>query len=322
MSSGRQRLTLYTEGDALRGLGHLTRCGGYAQHWLDLGGEVKWIVDGDDAARRALAATDSVQWRLWQADADAIEDTDVALVDSYSADLRVLEAIATRSKRPIFIDDLFRLPYPGGLVVHSSPGPIDQKLGAARWLTGPQWHPMRREFWDVAPRVDVRPVPESVLVLAGGVDHRGVGGRLAKAIADATPATRIDLVVGVGAEAPSELPPRVHVRQGLTAAQMRDLMLAADVAVSAAGQTLYELARCGCPTLLFGVADNQNLHMAHWPQTGAGRAVGWWNDPSLEANIIKALSTLSQTDRLTMSQIGPRLVDGQGIRRLMAEALV
>lgn len=96
-------------------------------------------------------------------------------------------------------------------------------------------------------------------------------------------------------------------------------MLAADVAVSAAGQTLYELARCGCPTLLFGVADNQRRHMTYWPETGAGRGVGWWDDPALEANILDGLRTLSLEDRIAMSQAGPRLVDGQGIRRLLTE---
>lgn len=319
MSGGQRRLTIYTEGDAVRGLGHLTRCKGYAQHWTRMGGVTRWIVDGDEGARRALAEEDHGQWRRWQSDCGPVEITDVALVDSYSADLDVLEAIAASARSAIFIDDLFRLPYPQGLVVHSSPGPIEGKRGRARWLTGPRWHPMREAFWDVARRAGPRTPIGRVLVLAGGVDHRGISGRIARAVVDALPEARIDLVAGAGAETPGDLPSNVRLHQGLAAGEMRDLMLTADVAVSAAGQTLYELARCGCPTLLFGVADNQRRHMTYWPETGAGRVVGWWDDPALEANIVNGLRVLSLEDRIAMSQAGPRLVDGQGIRRLVAE---
>lgn len=317
--SSQQRLTIYTEGDSVRGLGHLTRCKGYAQQWTSMGGVTRWIVDGDEGARRALAEEGHVQWRRWQSDRGPVENTDVALVDSYSADLDVLEAIAARTGRAIFIDDLFRLPYPQGLVVHSSPGPIDGERGQARWLTGPRWHPMREAFWDVAQRAEPRTPIGRALVLAGGVDHRGISGRIARTIANALPEARIDLVAGAGAKPPVDLPSNIRLHQGLAADEMRDLMLAADVAVSAAGQTLYELARCGCPTFLFGVADNQRRHMAYWSETGAGRVVGWWDDPALETNILDGLHALSLEDRIAMSQAGPRLVDGQGIRRLVAE---
>jgi len=306
----------------VRGLGHLTRCKGYAQHWDRLGGVTRWIVDGDEGARRALAEERQVQWRRWQSDNGSVGTTDVALVDSYSADLDVLEAIAAKAGTAIFIDDLIRLPYPSGLVVHSSPGPIDGEQGRARWLTGPLWHPMREAFWDVRQRAKPQAAIGSVLVLAGGVDHRGISGRIAQAIAHSLPEARIDLVSGPGAKTPTDLPSTVRLHHGLAAGEMRDLMLTSDVAVSAAGQTLYELARCGCPTLLFGVADNQRRHVTYWPETGAGRVVGWWDDPALEPNILNSLRALSLKDRIVMSEAGARLVDGQGIRRLVAEVRI
>ena len=39
--------------------------------------------------------------------------------------------------------------------------------------------------------------------------------------------------------------------------KMRDLMLSCDIAVSAAGSTLYELCACGIPTITYSLADNQ-----------------------------------------------------------------
>ncbi len=42
---------------------------------------------------------------------------------------------------------------------------------------------------------------------------------------------------------------------------MRDVMLSSDVAISAGGQTLYELARTGTPTVAVSVADNQKKNV-------------------------------------------------------------
>ena len=59
------QLHIYTEGDLRRGLGHLVRCMAYACAWRQRGGEVTWVVDGDDHARRYVQA-EKVVWSAWQ----------------------------------------------------------------------------------------------------------------------------------------------------------------------------------------------------------------------------------------------------------------
>lgn len=41
--------------------------------------------------------------------------------------------------------------------------------------------------------------------------------------------------------------------------KMSELMQQCDMAVSAAGSTLYELCACGMPTITYVLADNQKL---------------------------------------------------------------
>lgn len=316
MSLSRRTLTIFTEGDRTRGLGHLTRCQAYAEGWRMRGGEIAWVVDGDDAARSMLGDP-SAAFTAWQFAPPTAPGGQV-LIDSYSAPRATYAALAPSGG--VFIDDLVRLNYPAGVVVHSAPGEVAPR-GEADWLTGPSWHPLRPEFWEVAER-PTRDAIQRVLVVLGGVDHRGLGERLAKVLLQRLPDAEVDLILGAAVADPSPLP-RLKAHRGLSAAEMRDRMLDADIAVTAAGQTLYELACCGCPALLVGVADNQSKHMKVWPTTDAGRSLGWWDDADLDARLDRALTELDSgaEARAVMSASGRRLVDGQGVNRLWDRVL-
>lgn len=49
---------------------------------------------------------------------------------------------------------------------------------------------------------------------------------------------------------------------------MLSLMLKCDIAVTAAGQTTYELARIGLPTIAIGVVENQKFNIDGWLEIG------------------------------------------------------
>ena len=312
-------LVILTEGDWARGLGHLGRCLGYARHWRLVGRQVLWIVDGDEAARRFLEG-ETVIWRQWQDDGDIPEVAGaVAIADSYGASPAALDAIAGRAAAAVYLDDLELDDYPSGLVVHSAPGPLDRTGRRAEWLIGPAWQPMPSAFWTVAPRKPAAETIASVLVLVGGTDLRDLGGHLASVANRVFPHSRIHLVRGAGAR--SEIPDSgaATVHRALSPEALRDLMLDADLAISAAGQTLYQLARCGVPTLMVGVADNQARHLREWPGTGTMVSAGMWNAPDLDDRLLEGLEFMRPTRvRAAMSAAGQAAVDGQGVARLAA----
>lgn len=313
-------LVILTEGDWARGLGHLGRCLGYAQHWRSMGRRVLWVVDGDDAARRFLA-DETVVWRRWQDDGIIPEaEGAVAIADSYGASAAALQAIAERAGAAVYLDDLEQDDYPPGLVVHSAPGPLDRTGRRAEWLIGPAWQPMPSAFWTVAERKPVAETIGSVLVLAGGTDLRDMGGRLAALAREAFPGSRIHLVRGAGARGDVSGSGPVTVHRALAPEVLRDLMLEADLAISAAGQTLYQLARCGVPTLMIGVADNQTKHLREWPATGAMLSAGMWDAPGLQDRILDCLAAMNSASvRAAMSLAGQTAVDGLGAARLAGQ---
>lgn len=315
-------LILLTEGDVVRGLGHLSRCSGFADRWASWGGRTLWVVDGDDAARGAMAGREAL-WSRWQTaltDEVALEGAAV-VVDSYSAELDLLAQVARRAGAVLYLDDTLRLPYPAGLAVNSTPGDLGALPGEAEWLTGPTWHPVRPAFTQVGPRGPVSRDVERVLVLSGGADLHGFSHLGRRAVRAAFPRAELHVVAGPGAKGYDETidDPSLVVHRALDAAAMRDQMLGADLAVSAAGQTLYELALCGCPTASVGLADNQAHNLREWDRLGSAVAVGWHNDPNLEARLTDALLSLAPAERRQdLSQAGQAAIDGCGTERLLS----
>ncbi len=188
------------------------------------------------------------------------------------------------------------------LVINYDPDPenLEQFYHAAPLrLLGPQYAPLREQFMDREPVV--RPVVRRMLISTGGTDPFGMAERLREILCgsleeclkqaktsernglernaeeDRTVAqyhgTRDNLVRDTGDSIPAlELAflapgyPRVE--------KVADLFAACDLAVSAAGTTLYELCASGVPTLAFAMADNQALFARQMAAKGAVTYLG------------------------------------------------
>ncbi|WP_339914243.1 hypothetical protein [uncultured Brevundimonas sp.] len=311
------RLTLFTEGGQGPGLGHVARCTAYARHWAEAEGAVIWILDGDALAVAMAGETGEVRQGRWQDDPDTLPDCrdGLVIVDSYQAGAPVLAAIARQAGAIVFIDDLQRHIYPRGTVVHPAPDPAPLRPDGATWLTGPVWQPLRPGFGNLSRRPEVRPTVERILVTMGGGDVRALGDETARLAAGEYPDARIDLVRGGADDGPS--PPGVTVHHRLSDSAMAALMLEADLAVSAAGTTTFELACCGVPTILVGVADNQQANLDHWPPLCGFVDAGRWDGPDRQARIRSGLRRLGDPGlRAEIATRSAALVDGQGVRRL------
>ena len=100
----------------------------------------------------------------------------------------------------------------------------------------------------------------------------------------------------------------------LNAAGMLNLMINCDLAVTAAGQTTYELARVGIPTVAIGVAKNQKYNIAGWLTSNFVTDMIWFDDEKLFDKIINQIHKLKNKDTVS-------LVDGQGSRRVVNYAI-
>ncbi len=322
------RVRIYTEGGSEVGYGHLMRCAGLYDAVRERGWQCEFVVNGDDSLAGVLEGR-SFLLRRWDkdsgADSAASNEEEVAVIDSYLAPEAVYKQIAKRVSLVVSIDDFGRLAYPPGIVVRA--GAIARTLpgdGApgVDYLRGPSYHLLRREFWDVpargAPGRDVR----CTLLTMGGSSPLTVLVETARLMARQFPRAMRTAIIGRSQSATGEALRRTDhdlmLHEGAAAATMVMLMQAADLAVTAGGQTLNELARCGVPSVSVAISTNQEDHARGFDERGVTVFAGSLSDRSLMRSIEASLvGCQSSKERSAMASSGPALIDGNGPRRIV-----
>ena len=101
--------------------------------------------------------------------------------------------------------------------------------------------------------------------------------------------------------------------------EMSKLMCEHNIAVSAAGSTLYELCACGLPTITYVLADNQIPAAKVFSEKGVMIDAGdVRKDADFIQHIFAAVQKLSQNQeqRMNMARAAVCLADGRGAYRL------
>jgi spore coat polysaccharide biosynthesis predicted glycosyltransferase SpsG len=103
---------------------------------------------------------------------------------------------------------------------------------------------------------------------------------------------------------------------------MTETMLWADLAITAAGSTCWELACLGIPAITIATAENQRSLAGALSRAGIAHFAGWHEELSSRdlAGMIDSL-LFSGYRRLKMRQHGRELVDGLGAHRVVSALL-
>lgn len=323
------------------GLGHLSRCLALATALRELGAQSVFLVpdDSDVLARVRIRGFEALAFPAaalgTPADLTGTAATvrrlgcATAVVDSYHVDEGFLQELGATGMAVVAIDDLARHAFPCRLVVNG--GAAAERLpyrtspaGDTQLLLGPRYALLRPEFWDEATRA-AREAVESILLTVGGSDPHDLLPPLLEQL-DALPAPfAVTAVVGPfsrQAAAAERLARSARRQVTLVHApdSLHDLMLEADLAVSAAGQTLYELVRLGVPTVAFGLVENQRPNLEALAAAEAVRTAGWAGEPGFAASVAAVTAGLvaDAGARHSLAAAAAALLDGQGARRVAA----
>jgi UDP-2,4-diacetamido-2,4,6-trideoxy-beta-L-altropyranose hydrolase len=252
-----------------------------------------------------------------------IEDADVVIMDSYWAVYELYEKISGLVKVPVYIDDNIRIDYPRGIVVNGTIYADElnypEKQDVA-YLLGSQYIPIRKEFWDV-PDKEIKENIATIMITFGGDDARNMIPGILKLLHENFPTLTKKVVIGKGFNNIKQIEDLKDDKTDLIyypdAKGMKKVMLESDIAISASGQTLYELARVGVPTIAIAVVDNQLNNVRGWQKARFIEYAGWWEDKELTKTVLYCFQKLKdKKTRLERSLIGKLFVDGQGSRRV------
>lgn len=252
----------------------------------------------------------------------------VLLLDSYFVTENYLSTMRKICKIA-YIDDLRSFDYPVDLLINYDI--IPEKLmndylkaykNSGKLLLGAAYTPLRPQFQDKKSS-PVHPVRD-ILLTSGGSDPLNFIPMIAEKLISEFTSFNIHIVVGTLfqnidiLEALSRKNDRIILHYHVT--DMASLMLTCDLAVSAAGTTLYELCALALPAISFSMAENQISMAEIFDELNAvfyaGNIVG--NSPSVCQNICMYINNfLSERDLLKKQQQHmSSLIDGKGASRI------
>lgn len=323
------KIKILTEGGENIGFGHLTRCMSIYQAFQELGLDVELVVNGGGSIEKFMEGTNHriINWLQTEKLRPIMEDTDIAVVDSYLAEPEIYKFISNECFG-VYMDDEKRISYPQGVVVNASVNAeklqYPEKEGL-KYLLGSRYLSLRREFWNCEP-VKIRRKPKSILITFGGDDLRNLTPLILKTLEYQFPELKKNVVIGRGFKNIEEIEKlksgNVNLIYYPDAGEMVETMHRSDLAVSAGGQTLYELARIGLPTLSVAVASNQVQNVKNWEKVGFSKYLGLWIDDKLPEKVTKELRGLKGYKiRNQMSAAGKRAVDVDGALRIVKKSL-
>lgn len=257
------------------------------------------------------------------------ERPELVILDSYFVTSQYMEAIRNIS-RLLYIDDLNAFDYPADAVVnYNIYGPELPYPQNKTYFLGPQYAPLRKEFQGLSQR-NTKDRVENVLVSTGGTDQYHVALHCAEYLREHLPRENMIFHFVLGAmnrdivqlEQIAEDFSFIKLHRQVT--DMCSLMLQCDVAISAAGTTLYELCACGLPTVTYILADNQIQGAQMFQKAGLMPCAGdIREDACFLERLFELLNSLADdfAQRQHIAEQMQGAVDGRGAARL-AEAIL
>lgn len=322
--------------------GHMMRCLSIADAAIDSGCQVLF-VSADDGGRDIVQKRGfeyislGTDWNKMDGELHQLSRQihtfapDYVLVDSYYVNDKYLSALRRLSKT-VYIDDLNSFTYPCDVLIcyanYYKKFMYDLKYTPeTKLLLGCAYAPLRECFSEVIYKGVADEVRE-LLLLSGGADcFHFIKKFLAISDRKREKMKRIHItaVCGVYNEDFAELCKLYDRSENISVIQsvnnIEAYMERADLAISAAGTTLYELCACGVPTICYTLADNQLDNAISFKEDGIMLYSGdLRDDETIEKIFSSAVCLMEDTEeRSCMSQRMRKLVDGYGAKRIVDE---
>ena len=294
------------------GLGHLGRCTAIAEGLVEVSGEKAVFFVHDPIATSWLAN------RGFETTSILPKKIPLLIADSYHSSASTWTDYRQRARRLLVMDDFGDVRTSPDWIVNSSPFAhryAYQKVRAHSLMLGPLFHPLRREFW---PKKAAKPIARSlknVLVILGGGDTGLYLSKILRAVRAALAHVKMHAVVGPYTKVTDEAADVIIHR---SPKNLRAVMEKCELAVSAAGQTLFELAACGIPTLAIQFVANQTPNYTGFRDLNTVLAIGSIDEPDLDAKLRRSLRKIHEDAafRRKLAATALDVVDGRGAYRI------
>jgi UDP-2,4-diacetamido-2,4,6-trideoxy-beta-L-altropyranose hydrolase len=335
-----ETLLIRADASVAMGTGHVMRCLAVAQAWQDAGGRVAFATVEPSALMRERLLSEGIEVIPLEKqpgsadDASCVADLvkqrsgDWVVVDGYHFDGDYQRDLKAAGLQVLYVDDNAQAGHYAADLILNQNANADESLyrnreSYTRLMLGSGYVMLRREFqpW----REWTREIPEfgrKILITMGGSDPDNITLRAIEALTDAR-LKGLEARIVIGSSNPnfealeqmvSRAGPGLRLQQN--AHDMPGLMAWADMALIAAGGTLWELLFMGCSVLSYARGPVQGRIISELGRQGMVEDLGdpQKSDPVSLAATIGELAR-SPERRRRMAALGREQVDGRGARR-------
>lgn len=343
------------------GMGHVMRCLSIADAFRSKAKRVLFIVADDSVVN--LINSRGFDTYVLKSDYKDMESEinrwpkglapEILVVDSYFVTdeyFRSLKDTFPEGKL-VYIDDVASFAYPVDVLVDYNAYGLyvdyeglygNSEVRKPDFILGPTYTPLRTMFKGI-PRRNQPDVVKDVLVSTGGSDEMHLTLKLLDAVASMENSQRVyHFLLGAMNQDREKIHSLVRGMKNIVlhenVSDMKFLIESCDIAISAAGSTMYEICACGVPMVTYSIADNQNPGAEAFEKQGLALNVGDLRIPeSVDVNQVfsgelrtdAAQSIVEVAERLANDYdlrclIGGRmqeLIDGCGAERLAGKLL-
>lgn len=332
------KLFIRTEANTTTAMGHMMRCLTIAEAAKNMGIQPVFIVAETGSQKIAEEKGFDTIWlgRKWDDFDGEIpviseiiekENIECMLIDSYWITEKYMDAVS-RLTKTAYIDDLHETIWGSEAIinyaVYSDLFDYEKEYPGKQLLLGCDYFPLRKEYVNLEKRVISDTVKE-VLVVSGGSDELHFMRTLTENIVANTKYENIHFKFILGQfnqdydeiSAKAENAGNISVFKALPS--LKEAMLESDIVVSAGGTTLYEMAACTLPGIVYILADNQRYNAEGFGRKDLAIYAGDIRIDGTYQKIFEALDMLIENKgkRQQLSDSLYKLVDGEGASRIV-----
>lgn len=324
------------------GTGHAMRCLALAQAWQDAGNKAVFVMAEPLPSVRERLLSEQIEVVLAEGQAGSRNDAsgvaqvasrraaDWVVVDGYHFDANYQRELKAAGLKVLFIDDDGSAGhYSADLVLnqnaHAGENLYSNREPYTRLLLGSRYVLLRREFtrwreW----RREISALGRKILITMGGSDPDNLTSRAVEALKQAG-IEGLEAIVVVGGSNPHlESLERLVAQCGKSfrlvrePTNMPELMASADLALIAAGGTLWELLAMGCSVLSYARNPVQSRIISQLSDEGIVLGLGYPQDGSQQRTAAAVIELAQSPERRErMSRLARQCVDGHGAGRVL-----
>lgn len=323
------------------GLGHFMRCLAIAQEIVLQGDCVKFLMREANEFVLSLLQTNQITHSLLPKFNTMYEEAEFiaqilqnstpavhrVILDGYEFDAEYQRLLKESNIPLVCVDDHSHAEhYYADYIINpqltAQPAMYDQKSNKPILMLGHQYILLRQEIRERTKALTpTGNIPQHVLVTLGGSDNNNIS-KIAMQAMQPLSGLQVKLVIGSTNRHAAELkqicktnPNRFTFAESVK--NMAELYHQADIAISAPGGTMWELALNGIPTILIAINDNHIAIANKLVEEGVALYAGFYQDVTAQQihdSVIKLKEDSSL--RTSLSQSAMKFVDGKGVERI------